>query len=278
MAGITTARPNRLQAKVMKDLAQGKKPGVIIKAHGVTYAVVRQIRDDDSLWETSELTRPERNIKVRGPAVPEPKLSKAQFLKLQKVHITDKAIGEALGGVPSGVVCKLRNRLGIPVLHVDRSAIQLQIVKAFAKGAKRKDLAAKFGVPIIFVYATIQNHEIWNKLGMTRPGPSNEVKQADAAIRRSITKPQLLRLIKKYHTDKAVSEALGLQNAFSVTEKRKVFGIEFAGKAGSPRNQQIYADFLAGMNNKELVKKHKLCRSTLCRIIQKQKNIEGKKR
>ncbi|MCL2220280.1 MAG: hypothetical protein FWC23_09100 [Chitinispirillia bacterium] len=83
-----------------------------------------------------------------------PKISKAQFVKLQKAHKTDAAIGEALG-VTRQAVHQLRKKLGIASSVADTSNRNAAIGEAYAAGMSGTAIAKKFGLSISQAYRVI---------------------------------------------------------------------------------------------------------------------------
>ena len=83
-----------------------------------------------------------------------PKMSKAQFVKLQKKHKTDAAIGEALG-VTRQAVHQLRKKLGVESSAADNSGRNATIVQAYAAGMAGTAIAKKYGLSISQTYRVI---------------------------------------------------------------------------------------------------------------------------
>lgn len=83
-----------------------------------------------------------------------PKMSKAQFVKLQKAHKTDAAIGEALG-VTRQAVHQLRKKLGVESSSADNSGRNTAIVQAYGSGMSGTAIAKKFGLSISQTYRVI---------------------------------------------------------------------------------------------------------------------------
>ncbi|MCL2182429.1 MAG: hypothetical protein FWB85_03040 [Chitinispirillia bacterium] len=83
-----------------------------------------------------------------------PKMSKVQFVKLQKKHKTDAAIGEALG-VTRQAVHQLRKKLGIESSAADNSGRNAAIIQAYGAGMSGTAIAKKFGLSISQTYRVI---------------------------------------------------------------------------------------------------------------------------
>jgi len=83
-----------------------------------------------------------------------PKISKAQFVKLQKKHTTDAAIGEALG-VTRQAVHQLRKKLGVESSVADNSNRNAAIIEAYSGGMAGTAIAKKFKLSISQTYRVI---------------------------------------------------------------------------------------------------------------------------
>jgi hypothetical protein len=83
-----------------------------------------------------------------------PKITKSQFVKLQKKYLTDAAIGEALG-VTRQAVHQLRKKLGIESSLSDHRCRNAAIVEAYATGLAGTVVAKKFGLSISQTYRVI---------------------------------------------------------------------------------------------------------------------------
>jgi DNA-binding protein HU-beta len=86
-------------------------------------------------------------------------MSKTQFVKLQKKHKTDAAIGEALG-VTRQAVHQLRKKLGVESSAADNSSRNAAINQAYASGLAGTAIAKKFGLSISQTYRVINATKI----------------------------------------------------------------------------------------------------------------------
>ena len=82
------------------------------------------------------------------------KVSKNQFVKLQKKHVTDARVGEALG-ISRQAVHQLRKKLGVESAAFDHKDRNSAIAKDYAAGEPGTAIAKKFGLSITQTYRII---------------------------------------------------------------------------------------------------------------------------
>ena len=85
-----------------------------------------------------------------------PRVSKAEFIKLQKKLVTDAAIGEKLG-VTRQAIHQLRNAYGLPSSLAGNSERNKKIVELRKKGVSVADIAKKFDLGAVQVYKIIND-------------------------------------------------------------------------------------------------------------------------
>ena len=99
-----------------------------------------------------------------------PRISKAEFLKLQKKLVTDAAIGEKFG-ITRQAVHQIRKLYGIPSSIADNPERNEKIIALYKKGTSGTAIAKKFDLSISQAYRII------NDAGA---GKSKPVKKAPA--------------------------------------------------------------------------------------------------
>ena len=80
------------------------------------------------------------------------------------------------------------------------------------------------------------------------------------------TKEKLLKLQKRYKTDRAIGEQFGVTRQ-AVHLWRVKYGVRSLRELIEARNYQIKKDFKAGIPIKKLVKKYEVCMSLIYRVI-----------
>jgi Mor family transcriptional regulator len=82
------------------------------------------------------------------------KISKSQFVALQKKHRMDSAIARALG-VTRQAVYQMRTKFGLKSIKADNRARNAEIVKAYKAGASGTAIATKFKLSVSQTYRVI---------------------------------------------------------------------------------------------------------------------------
>ncbi|MDR3012124.1 MAG: hypothetical protein LBU70_02800 [Chitinispirillales bacterium] len=82
------------------------------------------------------------------------KITKTQFVKLQKKHVTDARIGEALG-VTRQAVHQLRKKLGIDSAVSTNRDRNAAIVQAYAAGEPGTSIAERYNLSVSHTYRVI---------------------------------------------------------------------------------------------------------------------------
>ncbi len=107
-----------------------------------------------------------------------PRISKAEFLKLQKKLVTDAAIGEKFG-ITRQAVHQIRKLYGIPSSIADNPERNEKIIALYKKGTSGTAIAKKFDLSISQAYRII------NDAGA---GKSKPVKKAPAKAAKAVAR------------------------------------------------------------------------------------------